>query len=90
MFLTCTTQLRTGFTASCALYLQRHSTTSKVTLRRDILRTTYRAIQRHFGKQMNKETKFRIHNNTARAILKFGSEVWVLKKRDEQSLKQHR
>jgi hypothetical protein len=31
-------------------------------------------IQRHFGKQMNKETKFRIHNITAKAALKFGSE----------------
>ena len=40
-----------------------------------------RAIQRHFGKQMNKETKLRIHNITAKAALKFGSEAWVLKKR---------
>ena len=37
------------------------------------------AIQRHFGKQMNKETKLRIHNITAKAALKFGSEAWVLK-----------
>ena len=44
------------------------------------------AIQRHFGKQMNKETKLRIHNITAKAALKFGSEVWVLKKRQEQHL----
>jgi len=29
------------------------------------------AIQRHFGKQMNKETKIRIHNITAKAALKF-------------------
>jgi len=35
---------------------------------------------------MNKETKLRIHNITAKAALKFGSEAWVLKKRDEQSL----
>ena len=33
---------------------------------------------------MNKETKLRIHNITARAALKFGSEAWVLKKREEQ------
>ena len=33
-------------------------------------------IRRHFGKQMNKETKLRIHNITAKAALKFGSEVW--------------
>ena len=38
-------------------------------------------IRRHFGKQMNKETKLRIHNITAKAALKFGSEAWVLKKR---------
>ena len=35
---------------------------------------------------MNKETKLRIHNITAKAALKFGSEVWVLKKRQEQRL----
>ena len=34
------------------------------------------AIRRHFGKQKNKETKLRIHNITAKAALKFGSEVW--------------
>jgi len=44
------------------------------------------AIQRHFGKQMNKETKLRIHNITAKAAMKFGSEAWVLKKREEQRL----
>ena len=44
------------------------------------------AIRRNFGKQMNKETKLRIHNITAKAALKFGSEVWVLKKREEQRL----
>ena len=37
------------------------------------------AIWRYFGKQMNKETKLRIHNITAKAALKFGSEAWVLK-----------
>jgi len=40
-------------------------------------------MQRHFGKQLNKETKLRIHNITAKAALKSGSEVWVLKKREE-------
>ena len=43
-------------------------------------------IRRHFGKQMNKETKSRIPNIAAKAALKFGSEVWVLKKREEQRL----
>ena len=35
---------------------------------------------------MNKETKLRIYNITAKATLKFGSEVWVLKKREEKRL----
>jgi hypothetical protein len=35
---------------------------------------------------MTKETKLRIHNITAKAALQFGSETWVLKKRDEQRL----
>jgi len=44
------------------------------------------AIRRHFGKQMNKETKLRIHNITTKAAMKSGSEAWVLKKREEQRL----
>jgi len=44
------------------------------------------AIRRHFGKQMNKETKLRIHNITAKAALKFENEAWVMKKREEQRL----
>ena len=44
------------------------------------------AIRRHFGKQMNKETKLRIHNITAKAVLKFGSEAWVLRKREGKRL----
>ena len=44
------------------------------------------AIRRHFRKQMNKETKLRIHNITGKAALEFGSEAWVLKKREEQRL----
>jgi len=35
---------------------------------------------------MNKETNLRIHNITAKAALKFGSEARVLKKREEQRL----
>ena len=35
---------------------------------------------------MNKETKLRLHNITAKAALKFGSEAWVMKKREEQRL----
>jgi hypothetical protein len=35
---------------------------------------------------MTNETKLRIHNITAKAALNFGSEVWVLKKREEQRL----
>jgi hypothetical protein len=39
-------------------------------------------MRRHFGKQMTKETKLRIHNITANAALKFGSEAWVLRNKD--------
>ena len=35
---------------------------------------------------MKKETKLRIHNITVKAALKFGSEAWVLKKREKQRL----
>jgi len=35
---------------------------------------------------MNKETKLRIHNITAKNTLKFGSEAWVLRRREEQRL----
>ena len=35
---------------------------------------------------MSIATKSRIHNITAKAALKFGSEAWVLKKREEQRL----
>ena len=35
---------------------------------------------------MDKETKLRIHIITAKAALKFGSEAWALKKREEQRL----
>jgi len=45
-----------------------------------------RAIRRHFVKQLNKETKLRFHNITAKAALKFGTEALVLKKREEQRL----
>ena len=44
------------------------------------------ATGRHFGKKINKETKLRIHNTTAKAALKFGSEAWVLKEREEKRL----
>jgi hypothetical protein len=35
---------------------------------------------------MNTEIKLRIQNITAKAALKFESEAWVLKKREEQRL----
>jgi hypothetical protein len=35
---------------------------------------------------MNKETNVRIHSITDKAALKFGSESWVLKKKQEQRL----
>jgi len=46
-------------------------------------------IKRHFGIQMTKETKLRVHNITAKAAIaaiRFVSEAWVLKNRDEQRL----
>jgi hypothetical protein len=48
-----------------------------------------RAIRRYFGKQIKKQrtkTKLRIHSIRAKAALKFGSEAWVLKRREEQRL----
>jgi hypothetical protein len=39
---------------------------------------------RHFVKQMNKETKLKIHKITAKAALKFGSKSWMLKERKER------
>ena len=35
---------------------------------------------------MNKDTKLRINNIRAKSALKFGSEAWVLKKREVQRL----
>ena len=67
----------TVFMCLCVLYLE------------DKLQTYNKingAIRRHFGKQMNKETKLRIHNITAKTALKFGSEAWLLKKIEEQPL----
>jgi hypothetical protein len=32
---------------------------------------------------MNEKTKLRIHSITSKAALKFGSEAWVLTKREE-------
>jgi hypothetical protein len=48
------------------------------------------AMLRYFGRQMNKETRLRISNITAKAALKFGGEAWVLKEREEQRLEQQR
>ena len=39
-----------------------------------------------FWKTNEQETKLRIRNITAKAALKFGSEAWVLKEREEQRL----
>jgi hypothetical protein len=43
-------------------------------------------MRKHFGKHMIKETKLRILNVTAKAALKFGSEAWGMKKRNEERL----
>jgi len=39
-----------------------------------------------FWKTNEQETKLKIPNITAKAVLKFGREAWVLKKRQEQRL----
>jgi hypothetical protein len=39
---------------------------------------------------LTKETKLRIHNITVKAILKFDSEAWVLKKKMNKDWKQHK
>jgi hypothetical protein len=44
------------------------------------------AIRKNFGKQMNREIKLRIYNNTAKAELKIENETLVQKKREEQRL----
>jgi hypothetical protein len=44
------------------------------------------AIGRLFGKQVNKETKLRIHNITAKAALKFWSETLGTEEKEEQRL----
>ena len=46
----------------------------------------YISLRNLSDEQMNKETKLRIHNITAKAALKFGSEARILKKREEQRL----
>jgi hypothetical protein len=43
-------------------------------------------IKINFGKQLSNQTKLRIHNITAKIALKYGSETWVLNKRDKQRL----
>jgi hypothetical protein len=43
-------------------------------------------IKRNFGKHMTINTKLRIHNITSKATLCYGSEVWIVNKRDAQKL----
>jgi hypothetical protein len=39
-----------------------------------------------YKRQMYNQRKLRIHNITAKAALKYGSETWMLNKRDTQCL----
>jgi hypothetical protein len=41
-------------------------------------------IKRNFGKQMTTETKLKLHNISSKPALKYGSETWVMNKRDTQ------
>jgi hypothetical protein len=43
-------------------------------------------IKRHFGKNMTVDTKLRIHNIASKAALCYGSEVWIINRRDTQKL----
>jgi hypothetical protein len=43
-------------------------------------------IRRHFGKQMTVETKLRFHNITSKSSLSYGSEIWILNRRDTGKL----
>jgi hypothetical protein len=43
-------------------------------------------IKRHFGKQMTTDTKLWLHNITSKASLCYGSENWIINKRDAQKL----
>jgi hypothetical protein len=39
-------------------------------------------IRRHFGKEMTVEMKLRLHNITSKSALSYGSEIWILDRRD--------
>jgi hypothetical protein len=41
-------------------------------------------VKRHFGKNMLPSTKLRLYNITSKLSLKYGSEVWVLNKKECQ------
>jgi hypothetical protein len=43
-------------------------------------------IKQHFGKHMTIDTKLRIHNITSKAALCYGSETWIINKRDAPKL----
>jgi hypothetical protein len=43
-------------------------------------------IKRNFGKQMTTNTKLRLHNITSKASLWYGSENWIINKRNSQKL----
>jgi hypothetical protein len=43
-------------------------------------------IRGHFGKQMTVETKLRLHNITSKSAPSYGSEMWILNRRDTGKL----
>jgi hypothetical protein len=47
-------------------------------------------IKRHFGKNMTKDTKLRIHDITSTAALCYGSEFWIINKEMPKNYKQHK
>ena len=46
------------------------------------------AIRRHFGKKSEQRNKVKNSQHYSKAALKFGSEAWVLKKREELRLEE--
>jgi hypothetical protein len=43
-------------------------------------------IKGHFGKQISTETKLGIHNIISKATLRYGSELWIMNRKDQKQL----
>jgi hypothetical protein len=47
-------------------------------------------IKRHFGKRMTTDTKLQLYSSTSKPVLCYGSENWIISKRDASNWKLHR